>query len=101
MTGRRRESCPQDESQYHLTTSDFSGVSMRRGIEYAKLHKTMLTIMHDDQVCRHLMSVPGVGPVVAITFKTAVDEPTRISKPKAIGPLFGLTPKKYRRARPT
>ena len=41
------------------------------------------------------MSVPGVGPVVAITFKTAVDDPARISKSKAVGPLFGLTPKKY------
>ena len=63
--------------------------------EYAKLHKTMLAIVHDDKVCRRLMTVPGVGPVVAITFKTAVDDPARISKSKAAGPLFGLTPKKY------
>ncbi len=55
----------------------------------------MLVIVHDDKVCRRLMSVAGVGPVVAITFKTAVDDPTRISKSKAVGPLFGLTPKKY------
>src|SRR6201993_3114549 len=33
--------------------------------EYAKLHKTMLAIVHDDKICRRLMSVPGVGPVVA------------------------------------
>ena len=46
-------------------------------------------------VCRRLMSAPGVGPVVAITFKTAVDDPTRIRKSKHVGPLFGLTPKKY------
>ncbi|MBM3653481.1 MAG: IS110 family transposase [Alphaproteobacteria bacterium] len=63
--------------------------------EYTRLHKTMLAIVHVDEVCRRLMSVPGVGPVVAITFKTAVDDPTRISKSKAVSPLFGLTPKKY------
>jgi transposase len=63
--------------------------------EYAKLHKTMLVIVRDDKICRRLMTAPGVGPVVAITFKTAVDDPTRISKSKAVGPLFGLTPKKY------
>lgn len=63
--------------------------------EYGKLHKTMLAIVHDDKVCRRLMTVPGVGPVVAITFKTAVDDPARISKSNAVGPLFGLTPKKY------
>ena len=36
--------------------------------------------VHDDKVCQRLMSVPGVGPVVAITFKTAVDDPARISR---------------------
>ena len=63
--------------------------------EYNRLHKAVLKIVHDDQVCRRLMSTPGVGPIVAITFKTAVDDPTRIAKSKAIGPLFGLTPRKY------
>jgi transposase len=41
------------------------------------------------------MTVSGVGPVVAITFKSVVDDPTRIKKSKAAGALFGLTPKKY------
>lgn len=63
--------------------------------EYAKLHKTMLAVVRKDQVCRRLMTAPGVGPIVAITFKTAVDDPTRIAKSKAVGALFGLTPKKY------
>jgi hypothetical protein len=46
-------------------------------------------------LCRRLMTVPGVGPVVAVTFKSAVDDPSRIAKSKAVGALFGLTPKKY------
>jgi Transposase IS116/IS110/IS902 family/Sel1 repeat len=29
------------------------------------------------------------------TFKSAVDDPSRITKSKAVGALFGLTPKKY------
>jgi hypothetical protein len=32
---------------------------------------------------------------VAVTFKSAVDDPSRITKSKAVGALFGLTPKKY------
>ena len=36
-----------------------------------------------------------MGPLVAITFKTAIDDPTRIRKSKAVGALFGLTPRKY------
>ncbi len=63
--------------------------------EYNKLHKKMLAIVRKDEICRRLMTTPGVGPLVAITFKTAVDDPTRIGKSKAVGALFGLTPKKY------
>jgi transposase len=37
------------------------------------------------------MSTPGVGPLVAITFKTAIDDPARIRKSKAVGALLGLT----------
>ena len=37
--------------------------------EYTKLHKSMSAIVRDDDVCRRLMTAPGVGPVVAITFK--------------------------------
>jgi transposase len=33
--------------------------------------------------------------VVAVTFKLAVDDPSRIAKSKAVGALFGLTPRKY------
>jgi transposase len=62
--------------------------------EYEKLHKAVLTIVREDAVCRKLMTVPGVGLLVAITFKSAVDDPSRITKSKAVGALFGLTPKK-------
>ena len=63
--------------------------------EYTNLHKAMLTIGRKDEVCRRLMTTPGVGPLVAITFKTGIDDPSRIGKSKAVGALFGLTPKKY------
>lgn len=63
--------------------------------EYSRLHKTMLAIVRADAVCRHLMTAPGVGALVAITFKKAIDDPTRIRKSKAVGALFGLTPRKY------
>jgi len=63
--------------------------------QYEKLHKAMLAFVREDAVCRRLMTVPGVGPVVAVTFKSGVDDPNRITKSKAVGALFGLTPKKY------
>jgi transposase len=63
--------------------------------EYEKLHKALLAIVREDAVCLKLMTVPGVGPLVAVTFKSAVDDPSRITKSKVVGALFGLTPKKY------
>ena len=38
--------------------------------EYEKLHKAVLAIVREDPVCRRLMTVPSVGPLVAITYKT-------------------------------
>jgi transposase len=64
-------------------------------VEYEKLHKAVLAIVRQDPVCRRLMTVPSVGPLVAITYKSAMDDPNRIAKSKAAGALFGLTPKKY------
>src|SRR5256884_9484260 len=62
--------------------------------QYEKLHKAVLAIVREDAVCRRLITVPGVGPVVAVTFKSAVDDPSRIAKSKAVGALFGLKPRK-------
>ena len=42
-----------------------------------------------------LMTAPGVGAIVALTFVAAVDDPARFRSSKAVGAHFGLTPKKY------
>src|SRR4051794_8735761 len=63
--------------------------------ECARLHRRMLAMVRDDAVCRRLMTVPGVGALVAITFKAAVDDPGRFRTAKAVGAHFGLTPKRY------
>src|SRR5205814_4432846 len=46
-------------------------------------------------VCRRLMTVPGVGPVVALTYRATVDVPARFRNSKAVGAVFGLTPSRY------
>jgi transposase len=63
--------------------------------EFKRLHRALLTLVRDDPVCHQLMSVPGVGAIVAITFKSGVDDPTRFKRSRDVGPHFGLTPKKY------
>ncbi len=56
------------------------------------LHRRLLAIVKDDEVCRRLMTVPGVGPVVALTYRATVDVPARFRTSKAVGAAFGLTP---------
>jgi transposase len=48
---------------------------------------------------RRLMTTPGVGPVVALTYRATVDVPARFRKSKAVGAVFGLTCAKHHRAR--
>jgi transposase len=59
------------------------------------LHRRLLTIVRDDDVCRRLMTIPGVGPVVALTYRATVDVPVRFRKSKSVGAVFGLTCAKY------
>src|SRR6516165_4531951 len=55
------------------------------------LHRRVLSVVRDDEVCRRLMTVPGVGPVVALTYRATVDVPARFRKSKSVGAVFGLT----------
>jgi transposase len=63
--------------------------------EFARLHRAMLSIARENEVCRRLMSVPGVGALIAVTFTSAVDDPERFARSRAVGAHFGLTVKKY------
>jgi len=59
------------------------------------LHRRLLAIVRGDEVCRRLMTIPGVGPVVALTYRVTVDVPARFRNSKAVGAVFGLTPSKH------
>src|ERR687897_285625 len=63
--------------------------------EFHVLHRAVLAIVRQDAVCRRLMTVPGVGALVAITFASAVDDPARFRRSRSLGAHFGLTPKRY------
>jgi transposase len=46
-----------------------------------------------DPVCTRLMTAPGVGPITALTYRSAVDDPHRFVRSRAVGVHFGMTPK--------
>jgi hypothetical protein len=63
--------------------------------QLAIVDKRVRDVVRNDPVCRRLMTTPGVGPVVALTYRAAVDEPERFSSSKSVGASFGLTPRRY------
>jgi transposase len=63
--------------------------------EFARLTKQVLDIVRKEQVCRRLMSAPGVGPITSLTFRATIDRPERFGSSRAVGPHLGLTPARY------
>jgi transposase len=57
--------------------------------------KRVLGMARSDARVRLLMSAPGVGAIVGLTFVAAIDDPTRFKSSKGVGAHFGLTPKKH------
>lgn len=62
---------------------------------YLKLDNQAKSLVRDDPVCQRLMSVPGVGAITALTFKAAVDDPTRFKSSRTVAAHFGLTPRRF------
>ena len=85
------------EQSPHLAVTIIPLLEVRRVLreQYQRLHKAMEKMATDDGICRLLMTAPGVGPVVALSFRAGVDEPARFSKSRAVPAHFGLTPARY------
>lgn len=62
---------------------------------FTKLHRQILAIVRVCPISRRLMTAPGVGALVAITYKSGIDDPHRFAKSKSVGPHFGMTCRKY------
>jgi len=63
--------------------------------QLAHLTKQVLGITREEAVCRRLMSVPGVGPITALTFRATIDRPDRFRHSRDVGAHLGLTPSRY------
>ena len=63
--------------------------------QWQKLEKRLRSLARENGRVRRLMTAPGVGPIVALTYASAIDEPARFRSSKSVGAHFGLTPKKY------
>lgn len=84
-------------ADYVFTTMIETMLEVRRVVfeGYNKLHKIVLQAVQHDSLCRRFMTVPGVGPVAALSFKVGVDDPFRFRRSRTVGAHFGLTPRRH------
>jgi transposase len=68
-------------------------VFLRR--EIASLTRKLLALARDNDVSRRLMTVPGIGPINALAFCAAIDDPARFRRSRSVGAYLGLTPRRY------
>lgn len=61
----------------------------------AELNRQMVSLGRENQYCRLLMSVPGVGIVTATAFTAAVEDPGNFKNSRSVGAWVGLTTKRY------
>ena len=61
----------------------------------AELDRELKVMARDNKVARRLMSIPGVGAIVALNFMALVDDPDRFGRVSDVGAYLGLTPKRH------
>lgn len=60
-----------------------------------QLDKMIGELGKKDKDCQRLMTVPGVGVIIAMTYKAALDDPDRFERSETVGAYMGLTPRQY------
>jgi transposase len=63
--------------------------------EFNSFERRVRAIARNDTRASLLMTTPGVGTIVSLTFACAIDDPARFRSSKTVGAHFGLTPTKY------
>lgn len=63
--------------------------------EYLRLHNLVVKFVARNELCRRFMAIPGVGPVSALSFMTAIDDPSRFRRSRDVAAYFGLTSKRW------
>ncbi|WP_291826084.1 IS110 family transposase [Bosea sp. (in: a-proteobacteria)] len=61
----------------------------------AELHRVVLRAVRIDPICRRLMTMPGIGPVTALTYRATIDDPKRFRRSRSVGAYLGLTPRRH------
>ena len=65
------------------------------GKQIAILSCRLVNVARQDPAVRRLMTAPGVGAVIAMTYVSMIDDPGRFARSRDVGAYLGLTPRRY------
>lgn len=63
--------------------------------QYCRLHDLVVKMVARSELCRRFMAIPGVGPVTALSFMTAIDDPSHFRRSRDVAAYFGLTSRRW------
>lgn len=63
--------------------------------EINKMDKVLKESCKEDENVKLLMTAPGVGKIVALTYKADIGDPSRFTKSSSVGAYYGMTPRQY------
>lgn len=63
--------------------------------QISTLSHRLIVVARQDQAVKRLMTAPGVGVLVALTYASVIDDPQRFAKSSSVGAYVGLTPRRF------
>ncbi len=72
-------------------------LAARQGVsrQIAELDRKVMALARNDEQVRCFMTVPGIGPITALAYRAAIDDPMRFRRSRSVGAYVGLTPRRY------
>lgn len=95
LRGRRSAAVWQLVAEHPVLLAAIDPLLVARDALAGQLDRKLRDQARADPVCQRLMTVPGVGAIVARSDATAIDDPTRFAKSRSVGPALGLTPGRH------
>lgn len=91
----RRAPCKDTQANMEVAIREIAEGAEEMRARYVRIDKLVSKIASEDPVCNRLMTVPGIGPITALTFKVAIDDPTRFASSRVVAAYLGLTPRVF------
>ena len=92
---RRVEELVADHPHLRQAVGPLLSIRERVIREIADFDRQLLAKARASEACRRSMTVPGIGPITALAFLSAIDEPARFARSRSVGAYLGLTPRRH------